>query len=869
MRITWIIFFVLLTIASYAQSTRNVKGIIRDSAGNPLPGAVVMLVTAVDSTGLAADTAGRFIFNNLRSARFKLKVSFIGYQTFIRQYHVADSATGILLDPIILADGQTHLGEIVVRATVPVKVMEDTIEYDAKAYKVREGDAVEEIVKKLPGMEVDKNGNMTVQGAPITRVKLNGKDFFGDDAAAAIQNLPADIVKNLQVIDDYGDKAALTGVKGATSEKILNINLEPDKEHGYYGKATAGLGTEGRYLGRLRSNILQGKRQVAVDGAINNTESGDGISERKSVKVNYRDNWGPALESYGSYRYSNRQHEITASTYSQSIFQDYTKVDDENSNSHSGQDQHRLSWNLEYRPDSGNYLKVMPNVAYNVESSYNSGLSKTFLLKGSSVKDNQSFNNATSSDIGTALLYNHQFRKRGRNFSLEANISVSNGDAYRDVKNRYTIRDSSGNATDEDQFQLTATHNKVVRTAIAASYMEPLSTASYAVLEYEWDRSGTENSRNTSDVDPASGEQKPNLQQSNHYNYQFITHRIRLSYQYKQAKLRYMIGMSAQPSVLKGQDISRELVTSRQLFNLIPVARLVYNFSRKKTFSARYFGRSQAPGFTQLQPITDNSDLQNTVTGNPDLKPEFSNNLSLEYKQSDWSSGYTLLAKLTTNQTRNKIVTTKVIVADSLKEKTSYINTDGFYNMNGFYSLSKPFADRQYILTYFGNAAFSNNIAFTNEERNIGKNLDIRQGLKFRLDLEDVADAELNTAYSFNNTSYSSAAFTSRQVHRIFIQLNGRNYFFSNWTLGYDVSHTINSGYNTGNASPTLLNLYIERRFLKGNKGTLRLSGFDIFNENTGISRDVFDNKIIDRQNNRLARYFMISFNYRLQDFGG
>jgi len=869
MRISWIIFFLLLSIAGYAQNTRSVEGHIRDSTGNPLPGAVVMLASDTDSLALAVDTAGRFIFSNVRSPRFRLQVSFIGYKTFIRQYHVADSATSILLDNIILTDAQTRLGEIVVRATVPVKVKEDTIEYDAKAFKVREGDAVEEIVKKLPGMEVDKNGNMTVQGEPITRVKLNGKDFFGDDAAAAIQNLPADIVKNLQVIDDYGDKAAVTGVKGTASEKILNINLEPDKEHGYYGKATGGLGTEGRYLGRLRANILQGNRQIALDGTVNNTESGDGISERRSAKVNYRDNWGATLESYGSYRYNNRQHDITAATYSQSIFQDYTKVEDENRNSHSGQEQHRFSWNLEYRPDSSNYLKIEPDIAYNVNSSHNTGLTKTFLLGGSSMKDNRSFSNATSSDIGTELFYNHKFRRRGRNLSLEATIGASGGDTYSDVKNRYTITDSSGNVTNEDQFQLTATSNKVVRTAIEASYMEPLSASSYAVLEYEWDRSGTENTRNTSDVDPISGEQKPNRQQSNHYNYQFITHRVGLTYQFKQEKLKYMIGMSAQPSLLKGQDLSRDNTTARHMFNLVPVARLVYRFSRKKTFSARYYGRSRAPGFTQLQPVTDNSDLQNTVTGNPDLKPEFSNDLYLEYKQSDWSSGYTMLARLALNQTRNKIVTTRVIIADSLKERTSYVNTDGFYHVRGFYTFSKPFAGRRYTLTYFGNAAFSNNIAFTNNERNVGKDLDIRQGLKFRLDLEDIVDAELNTAYSFNRTSYSSAAFEGRQVHRIFIRLGGRNYFFSNWTLGYDLSHTINNGYNTGNANPTLLNVYVERRFLKGNKGTLRLAGFDLFNQNTGISRDVFDNKIIDRQNNRLARYFMLSFNYRLQDFGG
>lgn len=869
MRNIWIIFPLLLAINGYGQHTRSIRGHIKDSYGNLLPGAVVTLVSGSDSLTVATSVNAGFIFNAVRSPVFELKVSYIGFQAFSRQYQVADSARSILLDTIILKDGQTRLNEIVVSATIPVKVKEDTIEYDARAYKVREGDAVEEIVKKLPGMEVDKNGNMTVQGEPVTKVRLNGKDFFGDDAATAIQNLPADIVKNLQVIDDYGDKAAITGVKGAESRKILNINLLPDKENGYHGKATAGIGTSGRYEGRIRTNILRGNRQIAFDGGLKNTEGGDGISDVRSLKANYRDDWGADLESYGSYRYNNRRNNTTASTYSQTIFQDYTKLEEENRIGSSEQDQHRLSWNVEYRMDSGNYLKLIPDITYATNASHNTGLSKTLLLGGSSIKDNQSFNNATSSGIGTAIFYNHKFRKAGRNVSLDAAINYSDQNSDSETKNKYTITDSSGHVTDEDQFQQTATGNKIMQTRMEVTYLEPLSKFSYASVEYEWNRSGTENIRNTSDVDPITGEHTPNLQQSNNYNYQFVTHRVGLSYQFKRDKLKYVVGVSAQPSLLKGQDISRNTATSRSMFNLVPVARLVYRFSRKNTFTARYYGRSRAPGFTQLQPITDNSDLQHTVTGNPDLKPEFTNNLNLEYKQADWLSGYTMLAKLVFNQTSNKIVTTKVIVADSLREKTSYVNTGGFYDVNGFYTFSKPFADRKYTLTYFGNAAFSNNIAFTNGERNIGKDLDIRQGLRFRVDLENVMDAELNTAYSFNTTSYSSAAFESRRIHRILIGLGGRSYFFSNWTLGYDLSHTINNGYNTGNVNPTLLNVYVERRFLKGKRAALRLEGFDLFNENTGISRDVFDNEIIDRQSNRLARYFMLMFSYRMQDFGG
>lgn len=863
-----ILLVFLVPLSAHSQNYRNVQGSIRDSARHSLTGAVVSLVSASDTMSVTVDTAAGFYFRNVKSPDFALMVSFVGYEPFTRLYRLPAGDRNIRIDPIILIPEQSQLEGVIIRSTVAIKVKEDTIEYSAKAFKVREGDAVEEIVKKLPGMEVDNNGNMTIQGEPITRVKLNGKDFFGADAAAAIQNLPADIVKNLQVIDDYGDKAAVTGVKGATSEKILNINLEPDKENGYYGKATAGIGTADRYLGRVRTNVLQGDRQIAIDGSIDNTESGDGIAVKKSVKLNFHDTWGSSLESYGSYNYTNRQYNILASAYSQSFFKDYTRVEDEQRDGKSGQEQHLFSWNLEYRVDSNNYFKVKPNISFNNNHSQNTGVTKTYLLNSSSVRNNLSRGNSSSSDLGTELLYNHKFRKPGRNLDLEAKINFADGDSYSDTKNNYIITDSLGNSTDEQQFQLAATNNKVTQTEVQTSYMEPLSASSFAVFDYRWSRSATENVRDLSDVNPDNGEEKPNAGQSNDYNYQFITHRLGLHYQFRREKMKYMLGVTAQPSLLKGIDISRGNATSRQMFNLIPVARFTYRLSGKQTLTARYNGRSQMPGFVQLQPVTNNSDLQNTVTGNPDLKPEFSNNFFVEYKKAGSSSGATMLANLSFNQTQNKIVTTRVIVTDSLKEKTSYINTNGFYTVKGFYTASKPFANRRYTLTYSCDASLSNNIAFTNNERNEAKDLDIRNGLKLRLDLPDIVDVELNTAYSFNKTMYSSAAFTGRQIHRIYFRVGGRNYFSKRLTLGYDFSQTINKGYNTGNPNPTLLNMYVECRFLKGNKGALRLAGFDLLAQNTGVSRDVFDNKIVDQQNNRLSRYLMLSFHYRLQDFG-
>ncbi|HYG14388.1 MAG TPA: outer membrane beta-barrel protein, partial [Bacteroidia bacterium] len=332
--------------------------------------------------------------------------------------------------------------------------------------------------------------------------------------------------------------------------------------------------------------------------------------------------------------------------------------------------------------------------------------------------------------------------------------------------------------------------------------------------------------------------------------------------------LNYLVGIVAQPTLLKGQDLSRNISTEKRSFNLIPTARLSLNISKHRKLTAAYRGRASQPGFTQLQPITNNSNPQNTVIGNPDLKPEFNNRFEVKYKQSGRGSGYTIFSKVDLQHTQNKIVTSRVIIPDSLKQQTTYLNANGFYTASGYYSITKPIAGPRFTLTWYGGGNYSRNIAFNNNERNIGKTMGFNQGVKLGMDIEDVVDARLNIAYSANKTRYSLASYEDRRTSRIFLGVEGRNYFRDNWVVGYNFSQIINNGYNTGNLNPTLLNMYLEYQFLKGNKARLRVQGFDLLNENTSIRRDVFDNQIVDSRTNRLGRYFLLSLEFRLDKFG-
>lgn len=865
-----IVVMLFFTLDSAAQQMKIVTGTVQDTAGVTLPSALINLRSASDSLVVASDGNGNFKFLNVLDSTVTISVNYIGFKPFTKRFKLSGSSNLINLNPITLSESSNSLNEVQIVGVIPVVLKEDTVQYDARAFKVHEGDAVDEVIKKLPGVEMDKSGNITAQGEPITKIRLNGKDYFGDDVAAAIQSLPADIVQNLQIIDDYGDQANVTGIKSGTPQKIININLQPDKNKGYFGRSSIGAGSENRYSGALKANLLDNDRQLSFQGDLNNTEGRSaGTSENSAAKLNYRDNWGKKIESYGSYRFNKQRNNTLENVFSQNIYQDYTRYEEEFNNNNSLNNKHNLSWNFEIRPDEANYIKIEPNVGYSTSFSNNSGSSNTRILQASSLRENHQQSRSSSLNFEGELFFNHKFDKPRRNFSIDADLNFSGGNADSDVKNDYNNTDSLGSVTKEQQYQLATNDSRNTNSRAKAAYIEPLNEKSFLEMSYEWSRSKTINVKETSDIDPFSNTETPNLNLSSNYDYVFVTNRIGMNYRMKSDKLNYVIGLSAQPTVLRGSDLGRQINTTKKTFNWIPAARLVYRFSKAKEISAKYNGSNRQPGFIQLQPITDNSNLQNTITGNPDLKPEFIHQLRAEYKQSDLSSGYMLHANVSLDQVQNKIVTSKVVIPDSLRQETSYINTDGFYSARAGYSLSIPLAKRKYVFTYYGGSNYSNNVSFTNSERNVGRNMVLTQGLKFRLDLEDRMDTELNTSYSYNTTAYSGSSFTDRYTNQVNLGIQGRNYFFKRWILGYNFSQVFNKGFNAAINNPSLLSFYLEHRFLKGKKGSLRLQGFDLLNQNTGVSRDVFDNEIVDRESNRLSTYFLVSFNFRLQHFGG
>ncbi len=905
MRKAWLLLLaiLLLTVTGFGQRPYSIRGEVKDSAGQALQGVTLTLLAGKDSFMTVSNSGGAYSFSRLTPDSFTLRASFTGLQTFQQVYLRPAGSQAFQIPLIQLFPAGNEMDAVVIRSVRPVLIKEDTVQFDPAAYKVREGAPVEDVIKKLPGVTVDKDGNIETQGKKVARVRVNGKDFFGGDVQTAIQNLPADIIQNIQLIDDYGDAANVTGIKSGEPEKIININTQPNKNKGVFGNATVAAGNQGRYAGNLFANRFNGEQQYSVLAAINNTNAnlfnfnsggrgggarganfgsegrggggGNGITLSKSAGANFRDKWGTKISVYGSYSFSDRSTRISSSSFSQDINPGNNRNTQRETQSLNNGTNHRLTFNLEYNLDSFNYLKFSPYLSYNSGSSQNTSRAEITNGKFYTLNQSRTTNGTSSTNGGGNLLYNHRFGRRGRNFSTTIGFDYSDNNGDRQTAGTYFNVDSSRTPfrlSDTLQIQRIETLTRNIRNNVRFSYTEPLNATGTTVLEfnYDWNRSSTQNVRDVNDFDDlADAKGRYNERQSNHFRYQFTTNRAGISLRGRSEKYNYSVGFQSQPSTLVGRSVGKDIATRYQNVNWIPSLRFVYNFARSHTLTATLDGAAREPGFMQLQPVTDSSNLNNIVVGNPNLVNEFTNTFALRYNKFDNKTGNSLFVNLSYDRTDDRIVSSIVQHAGTGRT-TSYLNTDGFYGYNGNASFTKPFHNRRYVPGVSFSANYDNNISFLNGKRNNGNNWNLRPGASFRVDIDEKADVSLRGDYTFYQTTTRFGPDTARttRARTLNYGVNGKNYF-GDITISYDFSRVINYGFSSSvNANPSILNMYAEYRFLKAKMMTVRLQAFDIFNRNLGVTRTVNANSIIDSRINRLGRYFLVTANIRLAKFG-
>ena len=540
-----ILFLILLSSNLKAQENYHITGNVKSTEGNILSNATVVLYNKSkgDSLKAISNDKGEFGFTVASNQdKFSIKVSYIGYNNFIKLYDFSGSNSNGIINDIMLVPGNNMMGNITLESQ-KVQIKEDTVSYVVDSTMYRKNDNVEALLKNLPGVQVDKDGTVTAQGKQVTKVKVNGKDFFNGDVTTATREINADMVDRIQIIDDYGDQAAFTGIKDGDPTKTLNIQLRKDKNKGYFGNVTGGAGTDSRYLSSVSVNKFNNDQQLSVLSNMNNTNASlfnygsmggamgnmmggmarsmgigrggggvgaaignlgnnDGLNTTKSIGLNYRDNWGSKISVYGSYSFSDKGTSTIKTSTQQSIFQDKTSSYLQASDNYTLVDNHRFSFNMEYKIDSMNYIKFSPSVSYNKSSvDYLSDfISNIDLYKNSDGKmDDKSF--SKSPNLSGSLLYNHRFSKRGRTMSININGGNSSTNSDEDFNNVTNMYMPNGMTFYNRQLQNITQDNNSNNYSAKISYTEPLSKKRNLEFNYAYNYQYLDNNKKTYSID--------------------------------------------------------------------------------------------------------------------------------------------------------------------------------------------------------------------------------------------------------------------------------------------------------------------------------------------------------------------------------
>lgn len=883
---------------------REVSGVVKDEKGETVIGALVTLKSADDTIRTATNEDGIFVFKNVKKAEFNITVSSIGSSTFVKKYLNSDIAKKLVLDPITLKTESNQLNEVKINGTPSVTYKTDTVEYRASDYKVRPNATIDELLKKMEGMEVGSDGSLTHQGEAVVKAKLNGKEFAGGSVSQALKNLPADIVEKLQIVDDYGDQAARTGIKTGTPQKILNITTKPDRSVGITGRTTDQAGNNGRYNASVSVQRIDANQVVSVIGDARSTVDGigggnPGTTHTGSPNVSYRDQWSKKVQVNTSYGYwfnnnnsINHQFGNYVTQKSETNFGGPVKFDQQGSaeNHGNGQNGH---FQIEIQADSLNFIQINPNFGISNSSNSNNykrnetddfsnslGVSNFQHL----LSDGVSSNTGSNTNFGANALYVHLFKKPKRNISI--NLGYSHNDNTNDGntnKHYLYFKDTTMNTVIKDSTVHLLTNRHNINTSFngSATYTEPLSLIS--LLEFRGEFSKSDNSANSQQTEirkDVNGQDsivhRPDL--SNIYNFTITQSRYTVNYRLDGKKVNMSIGATAINYDLSGtkvdNSIAQNISSSRHNFKVIPAFRFSYSWSRTERVELNYNGNNIDPSFDQIQPFTDRSNPLNVIVGNPNLDPGFNHSINGKYNNYLANSRFNISVSGYLNLYTHKVTTNVLTIpipndtTHSTFREVHYINLNGSYAWGTGYSISKQLDDRRYNFSLNGSVNY--NYATAEEANNIFHQTTWSFDNRFgpRINPNDNIEVNPYVGYTLTRNFSSISQAMGTQYSTTKFAIDGKFYFKQTYQINYSASKNLVSGVK-GSTNPFVINMGFQKEFLEKRNLVFTFDVFDVLHQNDFILQQPFAGGQISTISNTNSRYFLVGLRLNLQKWGG
>ncbi len=907
----------LLSLPILAQKT-TITGTVTDSMGTGLPSASVVLMEVQDSVIAqfgVTNATGAFTLKRLEKGEYLLQITYTGYDAHYQTITTGPDRPQIDLGKIVLLPANLLLNGVDITADrSPMRMQNDTINYNAGYFQTQPGSMVEDLLKKLPGVEVQSDGTIKAQGQVVKNVMVDGKEFFGQDPKIATKNLPANIVDKVQVYDKKSERAEFTGIDDGQEEKTINLKLKDGAKTGYFGNTSMGYGTADRYEGRFSLNKFSGKTQISALGSANNTnqqafsindyisfmgglsnlmsssgggrvrismddpngdmmggEGGNGFTAAWAGGLNLNHDFSKKTQLCANYFYNRIQKDLDKTTQRENLLADRLFNSNEQESRWNRNNNHRLNLTLKSKIDSVQHLTFRTNWVLNdavLRSLTNSSTNDPLgALQNTADRNYQTEGGYLRGDGN--LTYKRKFDKKGRAVVADAAFQKSDDNRTgRLLANTRFIReggDSLFNARQRQNYTDNATN-----WSTSLSYTEPIGRKQY--LEWRAAFRQYTNETNKPFYDTLF---TPTVQEvfnpllSNHYQRGYHYQRGTMNYTLNRDKYNLTAGTTMQQSVLEGQLLGVENTPISRRFNrILPALNYQYEPRVGVVLSLDYNTDLREPSLEQLQPVVDNSNPLQIFTGNPDLQPEYAHEIDLSFMRFDAFSNTMFFAGLNGAYTLNKITNAGSIDA-LLRTNTRPVNVKNDMLMEGYMQFGRPLRPLKSNVKATLNNSFNRGILFINDAENITQ----RWANNFEIALDNKKkkkiDMEIGARWSQNITKYSVSNTLNQQYinQRYFANLA---WFPSNkWAINSGFDYTIYSKESFGAAQQIpLWKASVTRYVLKNRKGQIKLSAFDLLNKNVGITRSSNFNFTEEVRTSNLSRYFMFTFAYSISGFG-
>ena len=918
-KVSIFLFFMFFCVSIFAQNPARVtiKGIIQDTLSNVMGGATVMLLAPKDSALVnfsRANDKGVFEFKNVKNSNYILKVSYVGYLPY--QQVLIPSPTDIAdLGNVGIKPISKELLEVVVKtARAPLTIKGDTIEYDARSFKVPAGSSVEDLLRRLPGMEVDAQGNIKAQGKDVKKVLVDGKTFFGDDPKAATKNLGAETISKVQVFNDKSEQAKLTGVDDGKKEKAINLELKEEYKKGAFGKITGAVGTDSRMAARGNYNKFNKTSQFSILGygnninetgvnwsdygefkgnnsftnsdngdfgfggnrwwgdndAITNNFDGRGFTNNGGGGVNYNfDNKKTKFNS--SYFYNQTRLFLDQYNTTKTFLQNSAFLTTDTSTQNNFRGNHSIGTRFEQMIDSSNTLIVKANMRAGMKNDANTMFQRNLTEEGalrtrSDIKNDNDFDNFS---LNTNAIFRHKFKKKGRNYALSLGYNINNSDGIENLNsiNRFI---TAGTFTEQVRAirQINDNENRQNLLKGSALFLEPLSKKVFWETFYNF--SVDNRSVNREAFNGFIENQRLDTL-STYFENKVTYNRIGTSLRYSFSGINVSVGGARLSFDLDGKQFpgkGRPIFSSinKNYPEFIPYVDASLELKNNLYFNMSYNLEVSAPDIADLQPVINNNNPFFISTGNPDLSPEKSHNMSLSMYKFDPATFLNINLWGNYNYYLSQVVYNQTIDPTTFVVRTRPENLSGGDNFSLGSYCGFPIIKTKLTVSMNPYISISNNPTFINGVLNESNNQNYNLSFGLSLTPGDKLIVGLNTRLGINNVQYSISEAQNQKIRnnsfdasvkwnfakKTFLETNLDYKYFKNERFGFEQDIPI-------------FNCSIRRLMMKENKLEVRLAAFDIFNKRQNIVQNGFQNRVSTQTALTLARYFMLSLTYNMK----